>query len=232
MTAAHLYPWESGQEAMTAIFGEIANGELFSAQNGLLLSTSAKIYLDNGAMAIVPAIDEESSSDQIDAWNAASAQEYKIRVLQPQEKGMNETITYLSNLTWKELDNQPVTFQSDLRPRARYLYYAYCVALLRLAYNVDKRPIALRSSLGTKDWGTTGRYLEKSMVQGFVDAVGGEFDGLMGDALSDDDEEPDPTILALANAQILRSHAEHNTDLRILSTVDDDEEEWETTDEE
>ena len=225
MVATHLYPWKSGQDAMIAIFGEEATGELFSARNGLLLSTSAANYLDNGAIALVPAIDNESSSEQIEEWNAASVKEYKIRILRPREKGMDELCAYSSDLTWKELENQPVTFRSEYRPRARYLYYAYCVALLRLAYNVEKKPVALKTSLGKKYWGSTGRYLKGSMIRGFVDAVGHEFDELIEDLLSDDEDEPDPTILASANAQILRSYAEHNTERRILSTVEDDEEE-------
>ncbi|MCJ1379192.1 hypothetical protein MMC17_002292 [Xylographa soralifera] len=232
MKAAHLYPWKSGQDAMIAIFGEDGNDELFSARNGLLLSTSAETYLDNGAIALVPAIDDESSSEQIEQWNTASVKEYKLRILRPKEKGMDESCNYSSDLTWKELDNQPVAFRSEYRPRARYLYYAYCVALLRLAYNVEKRPVALKSSLGKKYWGTTGEYLKKSMIRGFVDAVGHEFDDLMEDSLSDDEDESDPTILASANAQILRSHAEQDTELPVLSTVEDDEEESETTAEE
>ena len=225
MTAAHLYPWKSGQNAMAEIFGEEATGELFSARNGLLLSTSAERYLDSGAIAFVPAIGDEPSSEQTEAWNAASVKEYKIRVLRPKDKGMDELCAYSSNLTWKELENQPVTFQGEYRPRARYLYYAYCVALLRLAYSVEKKPVALKTSLGMKNWGATASYLRKSMVRGFVNAVGHDFDELMEDSLSDDEDEPDPTILASANAQILRSYAEHNTEHPILSTVEDDEEE-------
>ena len=231
MKATHLYPWKSGQDAMIAIFGEDANKELFSARNGLLLSATAEFYLDNGAIALVPAIDDGSSSDQIEQWNTASVKEYKIRILRPKETGMDGCCSYVSDLTWKELDNQPVTFRSEYRPRARYFYYAYCVALLRLAYNVEKRPIALKTSLGEKHWGSTGKYLNKSMIRAFVDAVSHEFDDLMEDSLSDDEDEPDPTILASANAQILRFHAEQDTELRVLSTVEDDEEELETTEE-
>ena len=66
MVAAHLFPWQSGQDAMAAIFGKDANNELFSSRNGLVISGTAKMFLDNGAVALVPAVDYDTSSAQVE----------------------------------------------------------------------------------------------------------------------------------------------------------------------
>lgn len=59
-TAAHIFPWKQGQETMTKIFGEEAKHEMFSINNGLLMSTPAENKLDKGLFVIVPSANDES----------------------------------------------------------------------------------------------------------------------------------------------------------------------------
>lgn len=53
-TAAHTFPWKHGQGAMTRIFGTEAEHEMFSVQNGLVMSTMAKARMDKGLFVTVP----------------------------------------------------------------------------------------------------------------------------------------------------------------------------------
>ena len=138
MVAAHPFPWQSGQDAMAAIFGEDANNELFSSRNGLLISGTAKMFLDNGTVALGPAIDYDISSAQIELWNALPVKQYRLRISRPNDECMDEMVSSDSNITWKEMDNKPVTFRSHYCPRASYLCYVYFVAPLCLAYNMEK----------------------------------------------------------------------------------------------
>ena len=197
--AAHIFPWKSGQDAMTAIFGEDATDELFSAKNGMLLSSRAEEKFDNGGIALVSRASNLANAAEIKAWNEAPVKEYKIRTMRS-TPDMLKKCDVQSSYTWMQLDNQPVTFKGSFRPRTRYLYYAYCVALLRQAYNGGTRLEALTDSLGQKYWGTVGPYLKKSMIRGFIETVGHGYDGLMDGAITeDDDEEPDLTMIAPAN---------------------------------
>jgi len=235
MIAAHIFPWKSGQDAMVAIFGSEADGELFSPRNGMLLSPLAEQRFDSGALVLVPRVSDLASADEIGAWNEAQVKQYKIRVVRPKDPGMNNLCDPSSDKTWNELDNEPVTFKGTFRPRARYLYYAYCTAMLRRAYNIERREEALQNSLGQKFWGTMGPYMRKSMLRGFVVELGHGFDGLMDGAMPNGDDEPDETAIASANAEILRSHdqqeGEEDTEKPVFSTAfeedsDDDDNEW------
>lgn len=77
---------------------------------------------------------------------------------------------------------------------------------------------------------------EKSMMRGFVDTLGHDFDGLMDAAIpeSDKDEETDLSMIAAANAEILRSHDPEDefsdtvfsTELQEESDDDYDDDEW------
>lgn len=229
--AAHIFPWKSGQDAMTAIFGEDAIGELFSAKNGMLLSLEAEEKFDSGALALVPRVSNLANAAEIKAWNETSIKEYKIRVMRTGRE-MDVLCDSQSPYTWTHLDNQPVTFKGSFRPRTRYLYYAYCVAVLRRAYTHESRPDALKDSLGQKYWGTVGPYLKKSMIRGFIETLGHDYDELMDGAIAeDDDEETDLTMIATANAGILRSHGPedgssapvYSTEIREESDDDEDD---------
>lgn len=149
--AAHIFPWKSGQDAMTAIFGEDAIDELFSAKNGMLLSKRAKKNFNSGAIALVPRVSSLTNAAEIKAWNEAPVKEYKIRVMRSGPE-MNKKCDAQPSYTWMQLDNQPVTFKGSFRPRTRYLYYAYCVAVLRQAYNGQSRSEAPKDSLGQMYW--------------------------------------------------------------------------------
>lgn len=50
--------------------------------------------------------------------------------------------------------------------------------------------------------------MKKSMIRGFIETLGHGYDELMdGAMMEDDDEETDLTMIATANAEILRSHS-------------------------
>ena len=51
---------------------------------------------------------------------------------------------------WNDLDGQELLFKSDARPRAQYLYYHYCVAMLRRAWQQGKHGNILHDELGRK----------------------------------------------------------------------------------
>ena len=105
---------------------------------------------------------------------------------------------------WRDLDGQKVLFRGNFRPRARYLYFTYCMAILRKSWNKDKPTTALSDELGKPYWGTAGRYIKKNMLQGFVQELGHDYEALLEGAISDSSNEEEVGLAALeaANDQI------------------------------
>ena len=78
-TAAHIFPWKHGQETMTKIFGPEAEHEMFSAKNGILMSSIAETRMDKGLFVIVLFANDESAAE-VNAWHESEPKQYKLRV--------------------------------------------------------------------------------------------------------------------------------------------------------
>ena len=178
MHAAHIFPWADGQVAMDEFFGrEVENAEeLIEIQNGLMLSTYAEKRLDDGDIVLVPNVKDAASQEEIDAWSRSQPKEYKIRVINFKAKGMDRAHPgYVDpKESWNNLDGKRVQFSSDHRPRARYLYWQYCKAVLRQSWkekDIKAKDVLVRER-GKKFWGTKGPYIKKRMLLAFVEQLG------------------------------------------------------------
>lgn len=60
ITAALIFPWKQGQETMTNIFGQEAQHEMFSINNGLLMCTLAENKMDKDLFVIEPCAVDDS----------------------------------------------------------------------------------------------------------------------------------------------------------------------------
>lgn len=201
-TAAHIFPWKQGQDIMTRIFGREAEHEMFSIHNGLLMSSHAEKRMDKGLFVIVPCANDESEAD-VKQWHLSQPKQYKIRVLEKRNKEMLEFVPgSYPKISWANLDGRELEFLTDHRPRVRYLYYAYCVAMLRRAHHQGEHKHILKDHLGRKFWGTPGPYLRRAYLLAFVEEIGADdlLDGAEeGEA---EDVETDPAALLVANERI------------------------------
>ncbi|KAL9594473.1 MAG: hypothetical protein Q9219_007022 [cf. Caloplaca sp. 3 TL-2023] len=214
--AAHIYPYGGGQLGMDQLFGRPeGEPELFSIKNGLIMSVEAEKRISNGWIVLVPDLMETASAQELYDWTISEPKEYKIRVLDSNNKLMKMFLplgapTHQpsgSRRCWWELDNQPVQFLSDHRPRARYLYWQFAVSLLRKAYNVKHReenPIA--GEFGKRFWGTKGPWIRKKFLLGFVENLGHEipWENLLEAAAEDEGGETEADLAGVlqANHQI------------------------------
>ena len=220
VTAGHFFPWKSGEATMEAIFGRSESGksELFKAENGILWSDLAEERFEGGHFVIVPDIVDQPTQQQVDTWEASDPKEYKIRVLNLKHPKMEEFIGE-TNKTWADLDNDRLEFLTNFRPRARYLYFAYCAAMLRHSY-AGKHYEVSGAEPRKRFWGTPGRYMLEGMLLGFVEEMGHQYKHLLEGAIKEDEPVVDPTAIAAANAHIqetLKGDNEENPD------VDDDD---------
>ncbi len=146
--AAHIFPHKSGQDMMTQIFGfDTEKPETMELQNALIMSKAAREYIDENKIVIVPDVDDDASEEAIDKWMRSEPKACKTRIvnLTPRQLDKylpcfedNENMS-LSQRTWRQLDNAPLQFRSDHRPRARYLYWRYCQTILRNSWRNANR---------------------------------------------------------------------------------------------
>lgn len=98
------------------------------------MSTRAGALWDKGYFVIVPLVDDDASFEEVMAWYQKDPKRYEIRVIDIKARGMDKLVNYTSDRVWNELDGQEIMFRSDFRPRAQYLYFKYCLAMLRRSW--------------------------------------------------------------------------------------------------
>ncbi|KAL8721191.1 MAG: hypothetical protein Q9225_002077 [Loekoesia sp. 1 TL-2023] len=227
--AGHLFPSRCGENYMDAIFGSARdeNGvsELFKAENGMLWSKEVEDRFEAGHFVIVPDVADDPTPQQIKFWETANVKEYKIRVLNPGAKSMNQTI-FPTDTEWKDLDGKRVQFKGSFRPRARYLYFAYCAAMLRRSFTGKHLEVS-RSELRKRFWGTPGKYLRESMLLGFVEQMGHDYDHLLEGAIEEDNPVLDVRATDAAVKRIKDSLEDEDGD-----KDEEDEEDEDDSDEE
>ena len=162
---------------------------------------------------------------QLQEWDALEVKNYKIRVISPKDPSMQVVIEGYdddTDITWAGLDNRPLKFLNDSRPRARYLYFAYCEAIFSQCFTQGKHLDTSRAEVGKRYWGTPGRYFLKSMLLGFVEQMGHNYDHLLEGAI-DDDAKPRSEAVILA-AEHLKRVNETMPDGRKLVEEEEEEE--------
>ena len=198
---------------------EEGKSELFRACNGILWSEQAESRFSKGLFTIVPDLDEDPTPAQTEAWQLSDQKEYRIRVLDADHKDMRVLIKPDSELRWADLDNKRLQWRTNFRPRARYLYYSYVEMMLRQTYHPKSNMNAAairRKEAGRNFWGSAGPYMKRSMLLGFVEEMGHEYEYLMEGAMDaddkggdedDDGDKPAEVAVMLANESILEKRA-------------------------
>lgn len=212
MTSFHLFPYIHGQATMNAIFGKVHSKDLFSARNGLLISKPVAEYLDRGKIAIVPSINDTPNFATKTCWPCKSSQEYEIKILDPSWELLGSRISVHSTLTWGQLDSRKLQFRSSSRPAARYMYYHYCVQLIKAAWQrkdtVKKSDTAGTLEKGTSIpiWTTPGQYISRSMLLAVVQELGDEYTSLIIGARCSRSEAPQHDLLLEVVAKQVKYH--------------------------
>lgn len=225
-TAAHLFAHMHGQDVMNSVFGAMKEPELFSPLNGMLISHYVEKKFDSGFMTIVPRLSDDPTLAEMSLWQNSEPKEYKIRMLDFNDSEMNKIIRPESDLTWKDLDNTNVEFRGPFRPRARYLYFHYCIQILRRAWRADKKAAEqIKKEFGKGYWGTIGPYLPESMLRAFIEELGHEYDGLLAGAIDDKattSKEDENLLTAVMSNHIKALSSPKGKDEDIDENEDDD----------
>jgi hypothetical protein len=207
ITAAHIVPHSLGPDVLIALFGINVEGEIDTPYNGLLLQSDVERAMGDGAIAIVPDLPDDPSTEEVATWESTEPKEYKWRVIDDEAEVLGEKFIDRVDMTIRDLNGKRLFFKNDMRPRARYLYFLFVVAQLKLAWRHDYRKDpanVLKMQLGKGFWATKGRYLKRAFLLALAEEIGHDTE------LSDnipmepgDDNEPDETGV-IGIAKLLR----------------------------
>ncbi|KAJ9318384.1 hypothetical protein DTO271D3_1046 [Paecilomyces variotii] len=182
-TAAHLFSYKHGQVSMDAIFGKQSSPELFSEKNGLIISTVIEKVLDTGVLVIVPDLPDKPTQKVLTRWLNQDIRDFKIRIIDREWSKLDHGIEEKdSGIKWRDLDNRKLKFIGKFRPAARYLYFHYCLQVLRRAWRAgpgQHAAFTLKDELGKPIWATPGRYIPRNMLLAFVEELGHEHSDLL-----------------------------------------------------
>lgn len=106
-------------------------------------------------------------------WNG-SPREYKVRIMDSTSVKSDNRVSPNGNLRWRDdLDNRPLVFRNNFRPGPRYLYFHYCLQILRRAWKDPpyQTKVTLKNEISKLYWGTPGRYLLRNMLLAFVEEL-------------------------------------------------------------
>ncbi|KAI0384952.1 hypothetical protein F5Y04DRAFT_246520 [Hypomontagnella monticulosa] len=106
----------------------------------------------------------------------------------------------------RDLDGKRLAFRNDKRPRVQYLYFAFVVARLRLAWRRDygSPSKALAKQFGKGFWATKGPYLPRSFLLALAVEIGHDVSIVKGSPIMPgDDDSPNGTVV-IAIAKFLQ----------------------------
>ncbi|KAF7719778.1 HNHc domain-containing protein [Penicillium ucsense] len=186
--ASHIFPWLHSKANIRAIFGRRAGKDIFGPSNGLLMHESIEEYFDKGKLVIVPDVDDLSGKLGIMRWLFSKPRNFKMQVLDRSEAFLIRQVHPNHPLKYCDLDNRVLSFRTDFRPAARYLYYHYCVSILKKSWSHNNNGKASQSveilaqETDKPIWATPGRYIARNMLQALAEEVGHSENALLAGA--------------------------------------------------
>ncbi|KAI8245730.1 hypothetical protein K4K55_000939 [Colletotrichum sp. SAR 10_96] len=216
--AAHLFPHRF-KDSMDSIFGPGTIKELFKAQNGLFLHKDIEQALDDGVLAIVPDVDlepadldlplndAEERKQRLRDWEKLEVKEYKIIIIDPSHPTLTEERTLSINQdihSLLELHGRKITFLTDFRPRARYIWWVFLASVTVAGWRTKiQKPdvanaITKEIRAGTRYWGTPGTYITRNVLESFIISIGHDARSFIEDDENHEKEKVEPDDCALS----------------------------------
>ena len=172
MTAAHITPFFLGKGIMEQIFGPGAHEELFNPSNGLMLRDYIEKKFDQHLLVFTPVPNEcfQQPLRTTDTSTSGSIDRWQIRIVDDETKKKQIPTMGPYALTFQDIDGKELVFKTSHRPKARFLYFHYVIALLR-ARRHRRKGWLLQQTQWELSWATPGRYLRESMLRVLIAAV-------------------------------------------------------------
>ncbi|KAF9874052.1 hypothetical protein CkaCkLH20_08424 [Colletotrichum karsti] len=173
-------------------FKDQSSTELYTPFNGLFLDNYIRKGIEEGIIAIVPDVGLEPGSSEeeqktynknLNEWKARSDQDYKIIVTDPDHpsavtiKSFSLRHPEFERLT--DFDGRKLMFQTDFRPRRRYLWWMFLSSVAVASWrrrdrNGSGNIIDDRIRKAFAYWGSPGvGQVNPDVMRSFVRAIGG-----------------------------------------------------------
>ena len=168
MRAAHIVPFAIGEFNCAYLFGRSdSDGDrpnhLFDVRNGLLIHEDLEEALDRVQLAIVPCESEEE----------ISARNLKVVVM---DKSILKKLRP-KDVPWAHLQDRPLLFRNENRPRLQYLYFTFLMNIFRRRrYECHGWKNDLFQYAKGKAWGSPEGWLRGSTMRTLCRRVGHEAD--------------------------------------------------------
>ncbi|KAK1252230.1 hypothetical protein MKX08_003417 [Trichoderma sp. CBMAI-0020] len=186
--AAHIVSYNVGEPSAGHLFGPPGDkdGHLMSDKNGIPMYEMYEKAFDDSRLVIIPDGDPEKG-----CWKVYCLDD-------PDTHKPSKAVPF-----GRELHGRSLQFRNDFRPSSRYLYFAYCMSLLRRQrHEVPGWWRDFHADGVGKVWATPGTYLRTSTLRRLAHQVGhmteeevAEF--APGPAVEDEDVEKDVTLTKL-----------------------------------
>lgn len=200
IVAAHIVPNALGEHNAQHIFGTPKNpdhGHLYDRGNGILMWDDIEDALDTARIAIGPG----------NIADPSAGPELTVILL---DRSIEHEEVIPGGVTFGALAKRPLAFKTSHRPRQRYLYYHFCMAMLaRQRFGVDSWQDDWTRLLHKEIWGSPSkgwlRHSSMSAILKRMGAVNGMFEafdaGCMstGQVKSSDDDRDLRAALAAVN---------------------------------
>lgn len=155
--AAHIVRYNVGEPSARHLFGPSGDkdGHLMGVKNGIPIHEEYEEALDDARLIIVPDGDPDKG-----CW--------KLYWLYEEDAQDDTSPIPLGH----ELHGRSLQFRTEFRPAARYLYFAYCMSILR--WQRHDVPGWWKDHLvgEAKFWATPGSYLRTSMLRRIAHQIG------------------------------------------------------------
>ncbi|OQE92517.1 hypothetical protein PENNAL_c0007G01442 [Penicillium nalgiovense] len=158
--AAHLAPKSMASKEVSHLFG-VGDEVLSDPRNGITLADNIELLFDQGTIAIVPMPGPMKSPTQ---WRCVVLDESKKENIIGTLGG--------SYMKLKDIDEKPLKFVSDHRPRRRYLYFRFIIAYLN-AKSRGASDDVVKKIEATHFWPSAGEYLNRSTLVTLARCVSG-----------------------------------------------------------
>ncbi|KAK4082813.1 uncharacterized protein Triagg1_1703 [Trichoderma aggressivum f. europaeum] len=187
--AAHIVGYNVGEPSARHLFGPPSdnNGHLMSDKNGIPMYDLYEKAFDDARLVIIPEVQPDGNPRK-GCW--------KVYCLDDPDTHEESTQVPVG----RELHGRSLKFRNDFRPSARYLYFAFCINILRRQRHKVPgwwRDVFLEGP--GKVWATPGTYLRTSTLRRLAHQIGHmteeEVVEFAGPADADEEEEEDVEML-------------------------------------
>ena len=215
--AVHLAPYTLGYDVMNGLFGVPPAGvdHCMIVKNGLIMHKEIEKGFDQHRFCLLPIERPDGRFD------------WKVKILSTDDENARINGTTF----WKSLDGVVLAFQNLNRPSRRYLYFHYCMCLLKAVEDKKTGWESAHEANTRKSWWVTpGPYLRTTLLRHFT-RLNGDESAIpeevlkMGD-LGDEGYQVDLSTVEGINAAFLQFKDFDQMSVacgKVMSKVEDDE---------